>query len=100
MGLMGDGGKGGVDDVVLCGLGEYLQPELLARKSHHYLILLITFIMVSIVHIIGIVRVHIQDSKPWGMTYLYFVPISQVDPVEISMHTKGFLGPNSILWLL
>jgi hypothetical protein len=38
---MADGGKGGVDDVVLCSdLREYLQPELLARKSCHYLILL------------------------------------------------------------
>ncbi len=64
MGLMADGGKGGVDDVVLCGLGEYLQLELLARKSRRYLILPTTFVTVSIVHIVGIVRVHIRDSKP------------------------------------
>ncbi len=56
---MADGGKGGVDDVILCGLGEYLQPELLARKSHHYLILSTTFVTVLIVHIVGIVSVHI-----------------------------------------
>jgi hypothetical protein len=59
VGLMADGGKGGVDDVILCGLGEYLQPELLARKSHHYLILSTTFVTVLIVHIVGIVSVHI-----------------------------------------
>ena len=70
---------------------ENLQPELLARKSRHYLILPTTFVTVSIVHIVGIIRVHIWDpTKPWGMTYLYFVLISQVDPVEMSMHTKGF----------
>ncbi len=44
---------------------ENLQPELLARKSRHYLILPTTFVTVSIVHIVGIVRVHIWDSKPW-----------------------------------
>jgi hypothetical protein len=59
VGLMADGGKGGIGAVVLCGLGEYLQPKLLARKSHHYLILPIPFVMVLIVHIVGIVRVHI-----------------------------------------
>ncbi len=64
VGLMADSGKGGIDDVVLCGLREYLQPELLARKSRHYLILPTTFVTVSIVHIVGIVRVLIQDSKP------------------------------------
>ncbi len=63
-GVDGDSGKGGVDDVVLCGLGEYLQPELLARKSRHYLILSTIFITMLIVHIVGIVRVHIRDSKP------------------------------------
>jgi hypothetical protein len=58
---MADGGKGGADDVVLCGLGlgEYLHLELLVRKSHHYLILPTTFVMVLIVHIVGIDRVHI-----------------------------------------
>jgi hypothetical protein len=56
---MADGGKGGIDDVVLYGLGEYLQPEFLARKSRHYLILPTTFVTVSIEHIVGIVRVHI-----------------------------------------
>ncbi len=61
---MADGGKGAVDYVVLCGLGEYLQPELLAKKSHHYLILPTTFVTVLIVSIVGYVRVHIQDSKP------------------------------------
>jgi hypothetical protein len=61
---MADSGKGGIDDVVLCGLGEYLQPELLVRKSRHYLILPINFITVLIAHHVGIVRVHIQDSKP------------------------------------
>jgi hypothetical protein len=64
VGLMVDGGKGGIDDVVLCGCGEYLQPEFLARKSCHYLILPTTFITVSIVHIVGMVRGNIQDSKP------------------------------------
>ncbi len=57
MGLMADNGKRGIDDGVLCGLGEYLQSELLARKSCHYLILPTTFAMVLIVHIVGIVRV-------------------------------------------
>jgi hypothetical protein len=64
VGLMEDNGKGGIDDGVLCGLREYLQPELLARKSHHCLILPTTFVTVLIVHIVGIVRVHVQDSKP------------------------------------
>jgi hypothetical protein len=59
VGLMADGAKGGVDDVVVCGLGEYPQPELLARKSPHYLTLPTTFVTVSIVHIVGIVIVHI-----------------------------------------
>ena len=56
---MADGGKGGVDDVVVCGLREYLQPELLARKSPHDLILPATFVTVLIVHSVGIVIVHI-----------------------------------------
>ncbi len=56
---MADSGKGGIDDVVLCGLGGYLQPELLARKSGHYLILPNTFVMVLIVHIAVIVRVQV-----------------------------------------
>jgi hypothetical protein len=38
VGLIADGGKGGVDDVILCGLREYFQPVLLARKSRRYLI--------------------------------------------------------------
>ena len=59
VGLMADGGKGGIDAVVLCGLWEYLQPELLARKSCHYLVLPIPFVMVLIVLFVGIVRVHI-----------------------------------------
>ncbi len=54
-----DGGQRRRDDGVLYGLGEYLQLELLARKSHHCLIILTTFVTVSIVHIVGIVRVHI-----------------------------------------
>jgi hypothetical protein len=54
-----DGGQQKRDDGVLCGLGEYLQPELLVMKSHHCLILLATYVMVLIVHIVGIVRVHI-----------------------------------------
>ncbi len=64
MGLMADNGKGGIDDGVLCGLGEYPQPELLAMKSHHCLILPTTFVMVLVVHMLGIVRLHIRDSKP------------------------------------
>jgi hypothetical protein len=36
----------------------------LAQQSCHCLILPTTFSMVSIVHIVGIVRVHIQDPKP------------------------------------
>jgi hypothetical protein len=64
-----DGGQWKKDDGVLCGLREYLQPELLVRKSRHCLIHLTTFITVSIVHIVGIVRVHIRDSKPCGKTY-------------------------------
>jgi hypothetical protein len=64
---------------------------LLAQESRHCLILLTTFVTVSIVHhIVGIVRVHIRDPKTQGIRHPYFVPISQVDPIEISMHTKGF----------
>jgi hypothetical protein len=37
---------------------------LLARQSRNCLIFPTTFIMVSIVHIVGIVRVHIQEPKP------------------------------------
>jgi hypothetical protein len=85
-----DGGQWKRDDGVLCGLGEYLQPELLARKSRHCLILLTTFVMLLIIHIVRIVRVHIQDSKPCGKTYQNFVPTSQVDPEEFSMHTIFF----------
>ncbi len=51
-GVDGGGQKRGVDDgIALClsGLGEYLRPELLARKSRHCLILSTTFFTVSIV---------------------------------------------------
>ncbi len=51
-----DGGRRKKDDGILCGLGEYTQPELLARKSRHCLILLTTFIIVSIVDIVGILE--------------------------------------------
>jgi hypothetical protein len=37
---------------------------LLARQSRHCLIFPNTFVIVSIVHIVGIVRVHIRDPKP------------------------------------
>ena len=59
-----DGRQRKRDAGVLCDLGEYLQPEFLERTSCHCLILLTTFIMVLIVHIVVIVKVHIQDSKP------------------------------------
>ncbi len=36
----------------------------LARQSRHGLIFPTTIVTVSIVHIVGIVRVHIQDPKP------------------------------------
>jgi hypothetical protein len=60
VGLMADDGKGGVDDGValcLCGLGEYLKPELLGRKSHHCMNLPTTFFTVLIVLLVRIVRV-------------------------------------------
>jgi hypothetical protein len=60
LGLMADDGKGGFDDgvaLLLFGLGEYPQPELLTRKSCHCLILPTTFVTVSIVLLVGIVRV-------------------------------------------
>jgi hypothetical protein len=65
--LMADDRKRGVDDGValcLCGLEEYPQPEMLPSKSHHCLILPTTFVPVSIVLLVGIVRVQIRDSKP------------------------------------
>ena len=65
---VGDGQrKRGVDDGIalcLCGLGEYPQLQLLARKSCHCLILPTTFLTLWIVLLVGIVRVRIQDSKP------------------------------------
>jgi hypothetical protein len=63
---MVDDRKGGIDDGValcLCGLGEYLQPEL-ARKSCHCLILPTTFVTVWIVLLVGIFKVQIRYSKP------------------------------------
>jgi hypothetical protein len=62
VGLMVDDGKGGIDNGValcLCSLGEYPQPELLARKSRYCFILPTTFITMLIVLLVGIVRVQI-----------------------------------------
>ncbi len=61
---MVDSRKGGIDDVVLCGLGEYLQPELLVRKSCQYLILPTTFVMVMIVHIVELLEYTFETQNP------------------------------------
>jgi hypothetical protein len=73
-----DGGQGkvGIDDGVMCGLGEYQQPELLVRKSHHCLILPTPFVMVLVVHMVGTVRDYLsetqnQEVKHTNILYLY-----------------------------
>jgi hypothetical protein len=60
----------------LCSLMFKIGP-FLARQSRHCLILLTTFVTVLIVHIVGIVRVHIWDTQNpevWHTYILYQYP--------------------------